>query len=139
MRRESGQLSSQPILNPKNNPLNVHQLPGSSHQSNVLLKNLQFENAKIISEIRSSRILKKPYQDQVKEAITDAIQNVNLEEEVSTEINHIEEPEPRTGTDAGSNLNKKEKGKKRADELSKIYKPRVSFPSALEVNSSRKK
>ena len=38
MRRELGQLSNQPISNLKNNPP-THQLPGSSHQSNVPSKN----------------------------------------------------------------------------------------------------
>ena len=61
---------------------------------------------------------------------------MDLKEEVSTETNHIEESEPETGTDAGSNLSKKDKENKRADELSEIYKPKVSFSSALKVGSS---
>ena len=59
---------------------------------------------------------------------------MNLEEEVSTETNHIEKLELRTDTDAGSNLSEKDKGKKRMDELSKIYKSRVSFFSILKVD-----
>ena len=46
-----------------------------------------------------------------------------------------EEPEPKAITD----LSEKDKGKKRVHELSKIYKPRVPFFSALEVGSSCKK
>ena len=56
----------------------------------------------------------------MKEASTDAIQKENLEEEISTETNPIEEPESKIVTD----LSDKEK---RADELSEIYKPRISF------------
>ena len=46
-----------------------------------------------------------PYQDQVREASTDASQNENLEELVSTETNHIEEPESEISTDASFSLN----------------------------------
>ena len=66
----------------------------------------------------------------MEEASTDASQNKNLEEGVSTETNHIEEPEPESSID---------KGKKRIDEVPETYKPRVPFPSALEAGSSRKK
>ena len=71
MRRELDQLSSQSTSNFKNN-LYIHQPPRPSHQSNIPPKNLQFENDKIIFKLRSDRILKNPYQDQVKEASTDA-------------------------------------------------------------------
>ena len=64
---------------------------------------------------------------------------MNLEEEISTETNHIKESESRTSTDAGSYLSEKDKGKKSANDLSEIYKSRVLFPSALEADSSRKK
>ena len=63
------------------------------------------------------------------EASTNASQNMNLKEEVSTETNPIEEPEPSTNT----NISDKEK---REDELPKIYSSRVSFSSILEVGSS---
>ena len=95
MRRELGQLSSQSISNFKNNP-SIHQPPRSSHQSNVPPKNLQFENDKKISKLRSDRILKDSYQDQVSEASTNASQNENLKEEVSTKNNLIEESESET-------------------------------------------
>ena len=62
------------------------------------------------------------------EASTDTSQNKNLEEEVSTETNPIEEPESSIVT----NLSEE---KKRADELPEIYKPRVPFSSDLEVGS----
>ena len=107
MRKELGQLPSQPVSNPRNNP-STHQLSGPSHQSNVPLKNPQFENTKAISELRSGRILKDPYQDQVREASTDASQNINLKEEVSTETNPIEELEPKTDIDASSNLSERD-------------------------------
>ena len=103
MRREPGQLPSQPIPNPRNNPLIL--------QPNVPPKNPQFENAKAISELRSGRILRDPYQNQEREASTDASKNEKLEDET----NHVEEPEPGTSTNTCSDLN--EKGKKRANEL----------------------
>ena len=62
-----------------------------------------------------------------------------MKEEVSTETIPIEEPEPRTGTDASSNLSKKDKEKKRVNELFEIYKSRVPFPSVLEAGSFCKK
>ena len=79
-----------------------------------------------------------PYQDQVREASTDASQNKNLEELVSTETNHIEEPEPRISTDASSSLNEIETREKRIDDLPETYKPNVLFSSILEVGSSYK-
>ena len=115
-------------MNFENDPP-IHQPPGPSHQSNVPLKNPQFENDKIIFELKSDRILKDPYQVQVSEANTDASQSVNLEKEVSTEANPIEEPESKIVT----NLNDK---KKRVDELLEIYKPRILFSSVLKVGSS---
>ena len=63
------------------------------------------------------------------EASTDASQNMNLEEEVNTEANPIEELELSTDAD----LSEK---KKRVDELSNIYLSRVLFSSALEASSS---
>ena len=81
MRRELDQLLSLPILN---NPSSVHQPPGPSYQFNVSLKNPQFKNAKVISELKSYRILMDPYQDQVREASTDASQNEKLKKLVST-------------------------------------------------------
>ena len=87
MRRELDQLSSLPI---SNNPPIVHQPSGPSYQFNVSLKNLQFEDAKVISKLKSYRILMDPYQDQVREASTDANQNKSLEKLVSTETNQIE-------------------------------------------------
>ena len=75
----------------------------------------------------------------MREVSTDANQNENSKEEVSTETNPIEEPELGTDTDAGSNLSENDKGKKRADELSESYKSKVPFPSALKVGSYRKK
>ena len=64
MRRKLGQLSGQAILNFENNPT-THQPPGPSQQSNVSPKNPQFENDIVISELKSDRILKDPYQVQV--------------------------------------------------------------------------
>ena len=122
MRRESGQLPSQPIANPKNNPSNVYQPPGFTHPSNIPPKNPQLETAKAITKLRSGRILKDPYQDQVIEADTDT------DEE---EDNHIEEPELKT--------DKIDKEKKRIDELAETYKPKAPFSLALEAGSSRKK
>ena len=113
MRRELGQLPSQPISNFKNDPP-IYQPPRSNHQSNDPPKNFQFKNDKEISELQSRKILKDPYQDQVKKA-TDASQNENLKEEISTEINPIKESEPETDTDLS------EKNKE---------------PSVLEVDSS---
>ena len=139
MRREPGQLPSQPIANLKNNPPTIHQPPGSNHQFNVPPKNPQFENANTISELRSERIIKDPYHDQMRETSTDTSQNKNIEEEVSTKTNHIEESESKTSIEAYSNLSKKDKGKKRADELSELYKPKVPFSSSLKVGSSHKK
>ena len=60
IRRELGQLLSQPILTFKNNPP-ISQPSGSSHQSNVPSKNSQFENDKIIFELKNDRILKDQY------------------------------------------------------------------------------
>ena len=71
----------------------------------------------------------------MREASTDASQNKNLKEEVSTETNPIEEPEPKIIT----NLSEKDKEKKRADESPETYKPRVLFSSVLEASSFRKK
>ena len=93
MRREPDQLLSQPVPNPRNNP-STHQPPGPSHQSNIPSKNPQFKNAKVIIELRSGRILKDPYQIQMSEASTDASQNVNLEEEISTKTSPIEDLSP---------------------------------------------
>ena len=70
--------------------------------------NPQFENVKVISELRSGKIFKDSYQDPMGEASTDASQNKNSEEEVSTKTNHIEELESGMSTD---------KWKKRIDEL----------------------
>ena len=134
MRREPGQLPSQLVPNLRNNP-STHQLPRPSHQSNIPPKNPQFENAKAISELRSGRILKNPYPDQVREASTDTSQNKNLKEEVSTKTKPIEEPESEIITD----LSEKDKEKKKVDELSETYKSKVLFPSVLEAYSSRKK
>ena len=120
-------MPNEQISNFKNNPL-IHQPLGPSHQSKVLPKNPQFESDNTISELKSDRIHKDPYQDQVSEASTNTSQNMNLKEEVSTETNPIEEPEPEIDT----NLSKKEK---RADELSEIYSLRVSFFSVLEASS----
>ena len=58
------------------------------------------------------------------EASTDASQNMNLKEEVSTETNPIEEYEPETDTE------------NRADKLPEIYPPKVLFFSVLEVGFS---
>ena len=74
----------------------------------------------------------------MREASTDASQNKNLEELVSTETNHIEKPEPKISTDASFSLNEIEIGKKRIDDLSKTYKPNVLFSSTQEVGSSYK-
>lgn len=131
MRRERGQLPSQPIANPRNNSSNL--------RSNVPSKNPQFENAKAISDLRSGRILRDPYLDLVGEVSADASQKLNLEEETHTEIKLVKEPELEISIDAGSNLNENGKGKKRADKLSDTYKPGVPFPSALEAGFSRKK
>ena len=68
----------------------------------------------------------------MREASTDASQNKNLKEEVSTETNPIEELELKIIT----NLSEKDKKKKRANELPEIYSLRVSFSSVLEVGSS---
>ena len=138
MRREPGQLPNQPILNLRNNP-SMHQPSGPNHQFNIPPKNPQFENINAITDLRSSKILKDPYQDQVRETSTDASQNKNLKEEVSTETNPIEEPKTKIDTDASSNLSEKDKGKKREDDLPETYKLKVSFPSALEASSSCKK
>ena len=135
MRRELDQLPNLPI---SNNPPNDHQPPGLNYQSNVSSKNLQFENTKVIPELKSYRILMDPYQDQVREASTDASQNKNLEELVSTETNHIEEPKPGISTDASSSLNEIEIREKRIDDLPETYKPNVLFPSTLEAGSSYK-
>ena len=54
----------------------------------------------------------------MREASTDASQNIDLEEEVSTETNRIEELEPETSTNTDFNLSEKDKEKKRVDELS---------------------
>ena len=125
MKRESSQLPSQPIANPRNNPLSL--------QPNVLSKNPQFENAKAINELRSGRILRDPYEDQERKTSTDK----NLEEEINIETNHIKEPE--TSNDPNPKLSKKDKRKEKAKELPKTYKPRAPFPSALEAGPSHKK
>ena len=65
--------------------------------------------------------------DQMSEANTDANQNVDLKKEVSTETNHIKKSKFGIGTDSGSNLSKKDKEKKRVDELLEIYKPSPIF------------
>ena len=62
MRRELGQLPNEPISNFENDPP-IHQSPGSNHQSSVPSKNPQFESDNAISELKSDRILKDPYQD----------------------------------------------------------------------------
>ena len=67
-----------------------------------------------------------------REASTDASQKLNLEEEAQTENDIVKEYEPKIGTDVGSNLNEKDKGKKKVD------KPRISFPLALKPSSSSK-
>ena len=68
MRRELGQLLNEPIPNFKNDPP-IHQLPRPSHQSNIPPKNLQFEIDIVIFELKSDRILKDIYQDQVSELV----------------------------------------------------------------------
>ena len=128
MRRELGQLPNKLIPNFEND-LPIHQSSRPSHQSNVPPKNPQFESDNAISELKSDRILKDSYQDQMSEASTNASQKENLEEEISTETNSIKEPELSTDADLSEE-------KKRVDELPKIYPSRVSFSSALEVSSS---
>ena len=69
-------------------------------------------------------------------ASTDASQKMNLEEKA-----HIENDivlEPKIGTDIGSNLNEKDKGKKKVEEFPDTYKPRILFPLALEAVSLSK-
>ena len=61
----------------------------------------------VISEFRSDRIFKYPYQDQVREASTDANQNEKLKEEISIETNPIEKSEPETGTDLMKKIKKR--------------------------------
>ena len=73
MRTELDPLPNELISNFENDPP-IHQSSGPSHQSNVPPKNPQFESDNAISELKSDRILKDPYQDQVSEASTDASQ-----------------------------------------------------------------
>ena len=62
-----------------------------------------------------------------------------MEEEAHTENDIVKECEPKIDTDVDSNLNEKDKGKKKVDDLLDIYKPRIPFPSSLEVDSLSKK
>ena len=82
--------------------------------------------------LKSDRILKDSYLDQEKEASTDASQKENLEEEISTETNPIEESELSTDADLSEE-------KKRVDELPKIYSPKILFPSSPEADFSTSK
>ena len=60
---------------------------------------------------------------------------MDLKEEISTETNHIEEPESEIDIDASFNLSEKDK-EKGADKLPEIYKLIVPFLSTLKVDSS---
>ena len=61
---------------------------------------------------------------------------MNLEEKAHTENDIV--PESKIGTDTNSNLNRKDKGKKKVDDLLDTYKPRIPFPLALEAGSLSK-
>ena len=64
-RREFGQLPSQPIANPRNNPPGFVQLPlpmPQPHQVPMPQKGPQVENAKAISALRSGKILADPHE-----------------------------------------------------------------------------
>ena len=71
----------------------------------------------------------------MRETSTNARQNVNLKKEVSTQTNHIEESKFEIDTNTSFNLSEKDKKKKRTNELSETYKPRVPFPPTLGVDS----
>ena len=62
---------------------------------------------------------------------------MKLEEKAHTKNDIV--PELKIGNDMNSNLNKKDKEKKKVDDLSDTYKPRIPLPSVLEVGSSSKK
>ena len=70
------------------------------------------------------------------EASTNASQKMNLEEKAHTENDII--PELKIGTDIDSNLNEKDKGKKKVNDLPDTYKPKIPFSLALEVGSLSK-
>ena len=61
---------------------------------------------------------------------------MNLKEKAHIENDII--PEPKIGTDIGSNLNEKDKEKKKVDDLLDTYKPRTPFPLALKAGSLSK-
>ena len=74
IRREVGQLLSQPISNPRHRPLSfqphigfLHQPPQPTQPSQpdqAPLKNSQVENVKAISTLRSGKVLNNPYKAQ---------------------------------------------------------------------------
>ena len=61
---------------------------------------------------------------------------MNLEEKAHTENDIV--PKPKIGIDTSSNLNEKDKEKKKVDDLPDTYKPRTPFPLAQEAGSSSK-
>ena len=79
------------------------------------------KNVKAITILRSGKILEDPYKTQ------------ELTENSSKEVEEIEEnPIP-------NKLQENNKGKAKVEDTPTLYKPKVPFPTALEVGKERKK
>ena len=122
MRREVGQLPSQPIANPRNNPPGFPQPNFPMNQPNPPLlqhpvgqlpqKGPQLENAKAISTLRSGKILPDPHEPN------------------PTPI--IQVPEVSSENEEEANQEKDVKGKRKIEEGPSTYQPIVPFPTALK-------
>ena len=137
MRREPGQLPSQPMAKPRNHP------PGFQPQMGLLPQPLQpahpplppqnaqplpkgshMENVKAITTLRSGKTLKDPYKTQGM-----AKGSVGQQEEIE------EVEDDSTSIQVKNN----DKGKAKDDENLATYKPWAPFPIALEVSRERKR
>ena len=131
MRREWGQLLSQPVANLRNHPPDfqphigfLHQPPQPTQPSQPTqapLKGPQVENVKAISTLRSGKVLNDPYKAQ---SSSSQVQ----EEEVEVAEESIKDK-----------LGGEDKGKGNLIEDSMSYQPRVPFPNALKAKPTNKK
>ena len=132
MRREPGQLPSQPVPNPRNYPLSFQQqqsllpIPQAQHQPGLNPpKGPQFENAKAISALRSGRVLLDPYQ------------TTQSDEAPSSQAHEEEEEEEEPISSPNFEDNEKRKGK--IEESLDSYKPKTPFSQALEAGKEKRK
>ena len=127
MRREAGQLPSQPIANPRNQVVQGNFYPlGFQPPLPATLppKGPHVENAKAISALRSGKVLEDPYKTQ------------------SNEENVVEIPPPIEQTEKEVIQDELEEENKEKEKISKdpsSYQPEPPFPLALEPRFRKKK